>query len=65
MTNKVMISDLLYDAPIVITDTVKGKTYYYVAEPATCVEDAWGIVSTVVLRKGKQISLKKVMSGEW
>ena len=60
-----MISDLLYDAPIVITDTIKGKTYYYVAEPAPCVEDGKGIVSTVVLRKGKQISLKKVMSGEW
>lgn len=65
MSNKVMISDLLYDAPIVITDTVKGKTYYYVAELAPCVEDAYGIVSTVVLRKGKRIPLKKVMSGEW
>lgn len=65
MSNKVMISDLLYDASFVIADTVKGKTYYYVAELAPCVEDGQGIVSTVVLRKGKKISLKELLFGEW
>lgn len=64
MNNKVMISDLIYDANIVISETIKGKTYYWRAILAPGVENSDGIISTVILRKGKKLTMKEVMDGD-
>ena len=61
---KLMVSDLLYDADIVIKETIKGKTYYYQAELEPSVEDAYGIISTIIISKGKRLSIREVMSGD-
>ena len=64
MTKKLMMSDLLYDADIVICETIKGKTHYYDAKLAPSVENQDGVVVTIVLEKGEELTLKQVMKGE-
>lgn len=64
MTEKLMLSDLIYDADIVIKETINGKSYYYQAELEPSVEDAYGIISTIIISKGKKLTIKEVMSGE-
>ena len=64
MAEKLMLSDLIYDADIVIAEIIKGKTHYYEAELAPSVESPPGIIVTVILRKGEELSIAQVMKGE-
>lgn len=54
---KLMISDLLYDAEILIED--EGK--FYKAKLTDSVSDAYGIIIKAILKKGERVYKKDLL----